>query len=121
MITEMKLRRVEPDITIFEISGRLSLGNSLIGVENSIRRLVEEGARKLVIDLGSLNAIDSSGIGLLVSSSGHIEQKGGQMRIAGAQGAVAKALGMVHVDRIAPLDTDVESSCRHFAVDSASV
>ena len=121
MITETRLRRIEPGITVLEISGRLSLGNSLITVETSIRRLVEEGACKLVIDLASLNAIDSSGIGLLVTSSGHIEQNGGRMRIAGAQGAVAKALAMVHVDRIVPLDADVESSCRHLAADSASV
>lgn len=114
-ITETKLRRVEPDITILEISGRLSLDNSLIAVETSIRRLVEEGARKLVIDLAGLNAIDSSGIGLLVTSSGHIEQNGGRMRIAGAHGAVGKALGMAHVDRLATLDADVETSCRHFA------
>ena len=121
MITETKIRRVEPDIMVLEISGRLNLGNSLIAVETSIRRLVEEGARKIVIDLANLNAIDSSGIGVLVTSSGHIEQNGGQMRIAGARGAVAKALEMVHLDRIAPLDADVETSCRHFAANSASV
>lgn len=121
MITETELRRIEPDITIFGISGRLSLGNSLITVENSIRRLVEEGARKIVVDLSRLTAIDSSGIGLLVTCSGQMEQNGGRVRIAGAQGAVAKSLRMVHVDRIAALDEDVESSCRHFTADSAGV
>ena len=121
MVTETQLRRIEPDITLLKISGRLILDNSLITVETAIRRLVEEGARKLVIDLATLNAIDSSGIGLLVTCSGHMEQNGGQIRIAGARGAVAKALGMVHVDRIAPLDTDVETSCRHFAVDSTDL
>ena len=42
MITETKIRRIEPDITVVEITGRLSLGNSLISVESLIRRLVEE-------------------------------------------------------------------------------
>ena len=121
MITETKMRRVEPDITVLEISGRLNLGNSLITIETSIRRLVEEGDRKIVIDLANLNAIDSSGIGVLVTSSGQIEQSGGQMRIAGAQGAVAKALCMVHVDRIAPLDADVETACQNFKANKASV
>lgn len=120
MITETKLRRVEPDIMVFTISGRLSLGNSLISVENSMQQMVHAGARKIVVDLAGLTAIDSSGIGLLVTSSGHIEQNGGRMRIAGAQGAVAKALGLVHIDRITPVDADVEASCRHFAADGAS-
>ena len=39
MITETKTRRVEPDITVFEISGRLNLGNSLISVETAIKSI----------------------------------------------------------------------------------
>jgi len=119
MITETKARQVEPDITVFAISGRLNLGNSLISVEDSIRRLMEDGTRKLVIDLGGLTFIDSSGIGMLVTCCGQIEQYGGRMRVAGAQGGVLRALELVHLSRLAPLDADVESSCRHLAAESA--
>src|SRR5690242_5105973 len=117
MITETKTRQVQPDITVFEISGRLNLGNSLMTVENSIKRVMDEGARKLVIDLAGLIAIDSSGIGLLVTSASQMEQRGGQFRVAGAQGTVAKALELVHLHRIAPVDSDVESACRHLTAD----
>ena len=120
MITETKTRRIDPDITVFEISGRLSLGNLLISVEGSIQRLIDDGARRLIIDLTGLTAIDSSGIGVLVTSSGRMEQNGGKLRIAGAQGAVAKACGVVHLDRIAALDPDVETACRHLTADGAS-
>lgn len=120
MITETKTRMVEPEVTVLEISGRLNLGNSLQSIETSIRRLIAEGVRKLVVDLSGLNYIDSSGIGLLVSSSGHMEQSGGQMRIAGAHGTVARALDVAHVERITPLDLDVESARRHLAESKAS-
>jgi anti-sigma B factor antagonist len=119
MITETKTRLVEPDITVYEIAGRLNLGNSLQSVENSIRRLVDDGVRKLVIDLAGLNFIDSSGMGMLVMCSGYIEQKGGRLRIAGARGGVAKGLEISHIDRIAPLDADVEAACRHLAAGGA--
>jgi anti-sigma B factor antagonist len=115
MITETKTRHVEPDITVVEISGRLSLGNSLVSIETSIKRLIEEGSRKLVIDITSLNSIDSSGIGLLVSCSGQMEKSGGRLRISGAHGPIAKAFEMVHIDRIAALDADVDSACRNLA------
>src|SRR5579864_4838723 len=82
MITESKTRQVEPDITVVEISGRLSLGNALMGIENLINRLIEQGARKLAVDVTGLNAIDSSGVGLLVSCSGQMERNGGRLRIA---------------------------------------
>ena len=120
MITESKTRFVEPDITVLEISGRLSLGNALLTLENSINRLIEQGSRKLAVDVSGLLAIDSSGVGLLVSCSGQMERSGGQLRIAGAQGAVAKTFDMVHLGRIAPLDPDVESCCRHLAAGTAT-
>jgi anti-sigma B factor antagonist len=121
MITESKTRRIEPDITVVEISGRLSLGNSLMSIETSIRRLIDEGACKLIIDLTGLDSIDSSGIGVMVSCSGLMEQSGGQMRIAGARGSVAKSFDLVHLDRIAALDPDLESAGRYLAGDAAAV
>lgn len=115
MITETKTHRVEPDITVFGISGRLQLGNLLQSVESAIRALMDGGVRKLVIDLTGLNTIDSSGIGMLVSCSGQMEQRGGQMRVAGSHGDVARVFDMVHLHRILPLDADLASACRNFS------
>ena len=120
MITETKTRTVEPGITVLEIAGRLSLGNSLQSIETAIQRMIAEGVRKLVVDLSALSYIDSSGIGMLVTSSGHMEQKGGQMRIAGAQGTVARALAVARIERIVPIDADADSACGHLAAGSAS-
>jgi len=120
MVTESKTRHVEPDITVVEISGRLGLGNALLGLENSINRLIEDGARKLALDVSGLTAIDSSGIGVLVSCNGLMERSGGQLRIAGAQGAVAKTFETVRLSRIAQIDTDVETCCRHLSSGTAT-
>jgi anti-sigma B factor antagonist len=111
LITETKTHRVEPDITVFEISGRLNLGNLLQSAENAVLSLIDSGARKLVIDLTGLTAIDSSGIGMLISCAGHMDQMGGQMRLAGAHGAVGRILETVHMDRIVPLDADLALAC----------
>jgi anti-anti-sigma factor len=120
LITETKTRRVEPDITIFEISGRLNLGNLLQSVESAIRSLIDGGARKLVIDVAGLNSIDSSGIGTLVTCAGQMDQLGGQMRVAGALGSVAKVFETIHIDRIIPLDTDVALACGSFSSSAAT-
>ena len=121
MITESKTRRIEPDITVVEIAGRLALGNVLVSLEYSVRRLIEEGARKLIVDLAALDNVDSAGIGVLIACSGLLEQTGGHMRIAGARGSVAKSFEIVHMDRIVALDPDVESACRHFTAGTAAV
>ncbi len=113
MITETKIRRVEPGVVVLEIIGRLALGNTVLSIENSAKRLIDEGARRMVIDLTQLNSADSSGIGMLVSCFAHMEQQGGHLRIAGPHGAVAKVFNTVHLERIVPVDPDVESACRN--------
>jgi anti-sigma B factor antagonist len=121
MITETKTHHREPDITVFEISGRLNLGNSLMTIENSIKRLIDDGARKLVLDLTGLIRTDSAGIGMLVASTGHAVKSGGQLRIAGAQGQVLHIFDLVQMSKIVPLDPDVETACRNLAGKSATV
>ena len=111
---------MEPDVTIVELNGHLNLGNTLISIESSVKRLIDEGARKLVIDVTGLNYVDSAGIGMLVSCTGHMEKSGGRMRVAGAHGAVAKAFDVVHLHRITPLDTDVALACGSIVADSAA-
>ena len=120
LITETKTHRVEPDIAVFEISGRLNLGNMLQSVESSIRGMIDGGVRKLVIDLTGLTAIDSSGIGMLVSCGGRMDQLGGQVRVTGAQGPVAKVFEMVHMSRIIPIDADLAAACGNFSGHASS-
>jgi anti-sigma B factor antagonist len=108
-----KIRQVEPDLTVVELTGHLNLGNELMSLEAAVKRLIEDGARKLVIDVTKLEYIDSAGIGMLVACNGQIERSGGKMRVAGAQGTVAKAFEIVHMDRITSLDADVASACQN--------
>ena len=105
-----KIRQVEPDVTVVELTGHLNLGNELMSLEAAVKRLIQEGARKLVIDVTKLEYIDSAGIGMLVGCNGQMDRAGGKMRVAGAHGAVAKSFEVVHMDRIMPLDADVDAA-----------
>ena len=116
---QSKTRKVEPDLTVVELSGHLNLGNELMSVENAVKRLIDEGARKLVIDVTRLDYIDSAGIGMLVACNGQMDRAGGKMRVAGAQGTVAKSFEVVHMDRITSLDTDVDAACRSLSAGGA--
>src|SRR5271154_6371938 len=92
------------DVTVVEMSGRLHFGNSLSYAENAINRMIDEGTRKLVIDLVRLDYIDSSGLGMLIFCGGRMEQAGGRMRVAGASSSVVRILEISHADRVLQLD-----------------
>ena len=105
---------------VVEISGRLGLGNTLYSIEAAIRKLIDDGARKMVVDLTGLNYIDSAGIGMLIGCNGHMEQNGGRVRIAGAQGVVQKSFNIARIEAIVPLDPDVETACGNIAAGGTS-
>jgi anti-anti-sigma factor len=115
MITQTNTRLASPDITVFEIAGRLGLGNTLVSVENSVRALISGGVRKLAVDLTALEFIDSAGMGVLLACNGEMHHAGGEMRVAGAHGLVAKAFGIVHVGAFMKLDPDLDTSLGHLA------
>jgi anti-sigma B factor antagonist len=114
-----KIRQVEPDLTVVELTGHLNLGNELMSLEAAVKRAIQEGARKLVIDVTRLEYIDSAGIGMLVACNGQIDRAGGKMRVAGAQGTVAKSFEVVHMDRIMSLDADVDAAVSNLTAGSA--
>jgi anti-anti-sigma factor len=111
MITESTARKLG-EIDIVDISGHLSLDHTLLSIERSILNLIEQGSRKLVVNLSGLVSIDSAGVGMLMGCSGQMEQKQGKLRIAGAQGGVARTFEVVHLGRVAALDADLDAACR---------
>lgn len=115
MITETNIYKLDPDITVVQIKGRLHLGNLLASAENSVKKLISDGARKVVVDLAELDYIDSAGIGFLVSCHGTMDSAGGMFRVSGAKGSVAKVFGIGKLDRLLLFDADLDASRSQFA------
>ncbi len=79
--------------------------------EYTIKQLIRQGTRKLVVDVSKLSFMDSSGLGMLMLSASAIEQQGGKMVIAGAANKVRQVLETTHVDRVLGLYSDLTSAC----------
>mgnify|MGYP001179636107 CR=1 FL=1 len=79
----------------------------------SLRRHLDEhiqrGCRDLVVDLGGVTFLDSTGLGVLVGRLKLIRAHGGLMRIVSAQERVLKVFGITGLDRVFELLPDLES------------
>src|SRR5258708_38910637 len=65
----MKLSTRQVDgVTIVDCSGRITLGEGSVMMRDTVRDLLAKGQKKIVLNLGEVNYIDSSGIGELVSA-----------------------------------------------------
>ncbi len=60
--------RVVNDVAVMSCSGAITLGESTSLFRNTLRELLQGGATKVVIELGGVTYIDSSGIGELVGA-----------------------------------------------------
>jgi anti-sigma B factor antagonist len=69
------------DITILDMSGKVTIGDGSVALRTVIRRLLQEGKKKILLNLAGVGYIDSSGIGELVSSFTTTNNAGGQLKL----------------------------------------
>jgi anti-sigma B factor antagonist len=73
--------REEGSVTIIDLSGRISLGEGSALLRKTIRDLLASGQTKILLNLGDVNYIDSSGIGELVSGFTAVRNREGQLKL----------------------------------------
>ena len=78
---KLQVREVN-DITVITPSGSLVLGPSGDAMDEKLTQLIGEGRTRLIIDLGGLKRIDSSGIECLLTASQRARDHGGDARLA---------------------------------------
>jgi anti-sigma B factor antagonist len=69
------------DVTVIEVEGQLIVGNRQ-ELKQKVLDELEAGGRKFLIDFSHTGYIDSSGLGVLVSLSKKIRERGGELRLA---------------------------------------
>ncbi len=69
------------DITVIDVAGRITLGEGSSALRDALRELVSKGQKKILLSLGDVSYIDSSGIGELVSGFTTVTNQGGQLKL----------------------------------------
>ena len=74
------IRQVD-GVTIVDCSGRITLGEGSVTLRDAVRELLSKGQKKILLNLGDVNYIDSSGIGELVSAFTTVRNQGGDLKL----------------------------------------
>lgn len=82
-------------VKVIKLRGKLSLGDSVDRLRETLEDLMGSGDTRIVLDLGEVPMIDSSGIGLLVKSLTSAKQLGGSIRLASLSKIVTQTLRMI--------------------------
>jgi len=82
MSMKVKTRQVD-GVTILDLSGRITLGEGSVTIRDAVRDVLAKGSNKILLNLGDINYIDSSGIGELVSAFTTVKNSGGELKLLG--------------------------------------
>ena len=93
MLLPIREKRIEPDITVVELAGRLALGRESRRIETLLAELLRKGELRVIFDMTRLDAIDSAGMAQVARAAGRLKASGGRLVVAAREVPVLKLLG----------------------------
>jgi anti-sigma B factor antagonist len=105
-------------VVVFRPGSRMVDQNNAATFLEPLRPAIEAG-RCIVLDLSSIQFLNSAGLGSIVVLIRDVKQKDGQIRICSPLPTVRALFKMVHLENLAPIDTDLEASIKAMAEGNA--
>jgi anti-sigma B factor antagonist len=85
------------DVTIVDLEGKATIGVDNDLLDSNLRKLVANGARKLLLNLARVTQVDSSSIGTIAGTYLSLRRQGGSLMLLRPRGGVRAVLGMVRL------------------------
>ena len=102
-------------ITIVDLSGRITLGEGSVVLRDTIRDVVAAGNKKILLNLGDVTYIDSSGIGELVSSFTSVRNQGGELKLLNLTKKVLDLLQITKLYTVFDINDDEAQAVASFS------
>ncbi len=74
-------QRHNTNVTILDLSGKVQIGESSTKLRTTLRELIRDGEKHILINLAEVSNIDSSGLGEFVGSFASLRKNGGELKL----------------------------------------
>ena len=114
---ESKLQIAEhqvEDVVVLTLSGQILLDDGDLAFRRQIHDLIGRGHKKIVVDLGGVSYIDSSGLGMILAKLKTVRDAGGDMKLVHVTGKTQRLLAMVRLVSMFEVFEDHASAVRSF-------
>jgi anti-sigma B factor antagonist len=102
-------------VTIVDLSGRITLGEGSTMLRDIVRDMIAKGNNKILLNLGDVTYIDSSGIGELVSAFTTVRNGGGELKLLNLTKKVHDLLQITKLYTVFDIKDDEPSAIKSFA------
>jgi anti-sigma B factor antagonist len=104
-------------VTVLDISGRITLGEGNVMLREIVIDLAEKGNNSILLNLGEVVYVDSSGIGELVKAHATIRNKGGVLKLTNLNKRVHDLLQMTRLSSVFDIEKDEASALKSFGAE----
>ena len=112
--------RETPNAAILDMSGRVTLGDGLSDLRDSIREALAGDQKNILLNLAEVSYIDSSGLGQLIGSYASVTNRGGQMKLLNLQKRVNDLMQITKLLTVFETYSSEEAALRSFALKSSA-
>jgi anti-sigma B factor antagonist len=102
-------------VTIVDLSGRITLGEGSVVLRDTVRDILGKGNKRILLNLGDVNYIDSSGIGELVSAFTTVRNQGGELKLLNLTKKVHDLLQITKLYTVFDVKDDETAAVKAFA------
>jgi anti-sigma B factor antagonist len=103
------------DVSVVDVAGRITLGEGSSALRDMMRDLVSKSQKKILLNLGEVSYIDSSGIGELVSGFTTVTNSGGNLKLLGLNKRVKDLLQITKLYTVFDVHEDEAGAIRSFS------
>ena len=114
MSVKLNTRQVG-DVSVVDVAGRITLGEGSSALRDALRDMVGKYHKMILLNLGEVSYIDSSGIGELVSGFTSVTNSGGQLKLLGLTKRVKDLLQITKLYTVFDVHEEEASAIRSFA------
>lgn len=103
------------NVSVIDVEGRITLGEGSSALREALRDLVTKKQMQILLNLGDVSYIDSSGIGELVSGYTTVSNSGGQLKLLNLNKRVKDLLQITKLYTVFEVHEDEAAAIRSFA------
>jgi anti-sigma B factor antagonist len=103
------------DVTVLSLTGALLVDDGDLAFRKRIHELTDAGRVKLVLDLGGITSIDSSGVGMMVAKLNSVRAAGGDIKLVHMTSRSLRLLGTMKILSVFATFDDEASAVASFS------
>jgi anti-sigma B factor antagonist len=102
------------DCVVIELNGKVMGGPDAVDFRDTLKELIDEGKKNVVLDLGNVSFMNSSGLGILIGGLTTMRNAGGDLRICNAMEKIESMLMVSQLNRVFELYSTLEEAVESF-------